>query len=61
MVLTEPALLSLLPASAPERAGLAGLATARERLAKGDTDGAIASFVDTIIGPGASLLSASTR
>ena len=56
MVLTEPALLSLLPASAPERAGLAGLATARERLAKGDTDGAIASFVDTIIGPGASLL-----
>ncbi len=56
MVLTEPALLSLLPASAPERSGLAGLTTARERLANGDTDGAIASFVDTIIGPGASLL-----
>ncbi len=62
MVLTEPALLSLLPSSAPERAGLAGLQVARERLASGDTDGAIASFVDTIIGPGAALLMpASTR
>jgi pimeloyl-ACP methyl ester carboxylesterase len=62
MVLTEPALLSLLSSSAPERAGLAGLSVARERLAAGDTDGAIASFVDTIIGPGASMLMpASTR
>jgi pimeloyl-ACP methyl ester carboxylesterase len=62
LVLTEPALFALLPPGSPERLPLARLRAARERLEGGDTAGALQIFVDTIIGPGASLLMpASTR
>lgn len=62
MVLTEPAMFSLLPAGSPEAASAAPLETARALMAGGETDAALHAFVDAIIGPGAyQLVPASTR
>jgi non-heme chloroperoxidase len=55
LVITEPALFSMLAPDSPEAAEVGRLADARDLLARGDTEGALQLFVDTIIGPGASM------
>jgi pimeloyl-ACP methyl ester carboxylesterase len=62
LVLTEPAVFALLPADSPEAGQVRSLHAAGSLLLRGDTDAAIQTFVDTIIGPGASkLMPASTQ
>ena len=62
LVLTEPAMLSLLEGASKEDEGLARLETARRLLGRGDIEGAMRAFVDVVVGPGAYfLMPASTR
>ena len=62
MVLTEPAMLSLLSPGTPAAAQAAQLDAARGLLAGGDAEAALRAFVDAIFGPGAyQLMPASTR
>jgi pimeloyl-ACP methyl ester carboxylesterase len=62
LVLTEPAILSLVPPGTPAAAQAAQLDTARGLLAGGDPEAALHAFVDAVFGPGAHLMiPASTR
>jgi pimeloyl-ACP methyl ester carboxylesterase len=62
MVLTEPAMLSLLPAGSPAAQQAAVLQSSRSLVARGDPDTALRAFVDAVFGPGAYyLMPPSTR
>jgi len=62
LVLTEPAMLSLVQPGTPAAAQAAQLDAARRLLAGGDAEAALHAFVDAIFGPGAHLMiPASTR
>ena len=62
LLLTEPAMLSLLQPGTPAAAQAVQLDTARGLLAGGDPEAALHAFIDAIFGPGAHLMiPASTR
>jgi pimeloyl-ACP methyl ester carboxylesterase len=62
LVLTEPAMLSLLAPGSPAAVQAEQLEAGRRLLLAGDADAALHTFIDTIIGPGAyQLMPASTR
>jgi pimeloyl-ACP methyl ester carboxylesterase len=62
LVLTEPAMLSLLPPDSRAAEDAAALQSARGLIARGDRDAALRAFVDAVFGAGAyQLLPMSTR